>query len=91
MLTIKYSAVKLSNYDVTLSSSAAGESYLNWKKRGLIPKMAKVQTYLSEICYRYNRRFWEKELFDRLVKACISTQTITHSDLVRGHQSIHRY
>ena len=50
-----------------------------------------LQAYLSEICYRFNRRFWEKELFDRLVKACISAQTITHGDLVRGQQSIHRY
>ena len=26
-----------------------------------------LQSYLSEICYRFNRRFWEMELFDRLV------------------------
>ncbi|MCX5893451.1 MAG: IS1595 family transposase, partial [Deltaproteobacteria bacterium] len=33
------------------------------------------------ICYRFNRRFWEKELFDRLVKACISTETVTYHQL----------
>lgn len=46
-----------------------------------------LQAYLSEICYRFNRRFWEKELFDRLIKACISTETITHDQLVSGEKS----
>lgn len=40
-----------------------------------------LQSYLSEVCYRFNRRFWEKELFDRLVQACISTQTITYQQI----------
>ncbi len=37
---------------------------------------------LSEICYRFNRRFWEKEFFDRLVHACVPTGAITYSELV---------
>lgn len=41
-----------------------------------------LQGYLSEICYRFNRRFWEKELFDRLIKACVMTETITYRSLV---------
>ena len=41
-----------------------------------------LQSYLSEICYRFNRRFWEKELFDRLIQACIVTETMTYNDLV---------
>jgi transposase-like protein len=41
-----------------------------------------LQSYLSEVCYRFNRRFWEKELFDRLVQACISTDTITYNELI---------
>lgn len=41
-----------------------------------------LQSYLSEICYRFNRRFWEKELFDRLVQACLSTETITYTQLI---------
>jgi hypothetical protein len=41
-----------------------------------------LQAYLSEITYRFNRRYWEKELFDRLVKACVSTGTVTYSQLV---------
>jgi len=40
-----------------------------------------LQAYLSEFCYRFNRRFWERELFDRLVKACISSETITYRQL----------
>ena len=47
-----------------------------------------LQSYLSEICYRFNRRFWERELFDRLIKACVSTETITYSQLVKNENSI---
>ncbi len=42
-----------------------------------------LQRYLSEICYRFNRRFWEKELFDRLVTACASTGTLTYHQLTK--------
>jgi hypothetical protein len=41
-----------------------------------------LQSYLSEVCYRFNRRFWEKELFDRLISACVSTKTVTYPELV---------
>jgi hypothetical protein len=47
-----------------------------------------LQSYLSEVCYRFNRRFWEKELFDRLVKACVSTRTITYPELVDADNSL---
>lgn len=43
-----------------------------------------LQSYLSEICYRFNRRFWENELFDRLVQACILTDTLTYNQLTRN-------
>ena len=43
-----------------------------------------LQKYLNEVCYRFNRRFWEKELFDRLVTACCSTDTVTYDQLVQG-------
>ncbi len=29
-----------------------------------------LQAYLSAIAYRFNHRFWKKELFDRLIQAC---------------------
>lgn len=47
-----------------------------------------LQSYLSEICYRFNRRFWERELFDRLVKACISTETVTSHQLMNTDDPI---
>jgi len=47
-----------------------------------------LQTYLSEVCYRFNRRFWEKELFDRLVQACISTETLTYKELTQNNEPI---
>ena len=40
-----------------------------------------LQAYLSEFCYRFNRRFWERELFDRLVTACVFSETITYRRL----------
>jgi hypothetical protein len=42
-----------------------------------------LQAYLAEVCYRFNRRFWERELFDRLVKACVSTGTLTYYQLTK--------
>jgi hypothetical protein len=47
-----------------------------------------LQSYPSEVCYRFNRLFWEKELFDRLMRACGSTETITYSQLVKTEDSV---
>lgn len=41
-----------------------------------------LQKYLSEVCYRFNRRFWQKETFDRLLAACASTTTVTRKELM---------
>ncbi len=41
-----------------------------------------IQRYLSEVCYRFNRRFWQREAFDRLLVACMSTTTITRDELM---------
>lgn len=41
-----------------------------------------LQRYLSEVCYRFNRRFWEREAFHRLLYACASTTTITRNELM---------
>lgn len=40
-----------------------------------------LQRYLDEAMYRFNRRFWEPTLFDRLLNACLITNTITFSEL----------
>jgi len=56
------------------------KSVIRGTHRGVSPKH--LQSYLSEVCYRFNRRFWEKELFDRLIRACVSTPTVTYGELV---------
>ena len=40
-----------------------------------------LESYLNEICYRFNRRFWERELFDRLIQACLSSDGVTYAEL----------
>jgi len=86
----------MSHYKVVLRDPKAAGKLLPWIHRVISNAKAVIrgshrgvsekhlQAYLSEICYRFNRRFWEKQLFDRLVKACVSTQTINQYDLIRG-------
>jgi hypothetical protein len=40
-----------------------------------------LQRYIVEYCYRFNRRFWASQLFDRTLVACAGTQTITFAEL----------
>lgn len=40
-----------------------------------------LKRYLPEFCYRFNRRFWESQMFDRLLTACVNTNTITLAEL----------
>lgn len=35
-----------------------------------------LQSYLSEYCYRFNRRFWQSQLFDRLLGVCAKHKAI---------------
>ena len=42
-----------------------------------------LQRYLDEFCYRFNRRFWEGQLFNRLVTACVGCETITYKELTK--------
>ena len=85
----------LSHYKVVLKDPQAAGKLLPWVHRVISNAKAVIrgshrgvsekhlQSYLSEICYRFNRRFWERELFDRLIKACVSTETITYLDLIK--------
>jgi transposase-like protein len=41
-----------------------------------------LQRYLDEFCYRFNRRFWEGQLFNRLLNACIVCNSITYKNLI---------
>lgn len=42
-----------------------------------------LQAYLDEFCYRFNRRHWEHQLFDRLVTACANSQGIRFAELTK--------
>jgi hypothetical protein len=41
-----------------------------------------LQRYLTEVCYRFNRRFGERQSFHRLLNACASTNIITRNELM---------
>ncbi|TSA24916.1 DDE transposase, partial [bacterium] len=40
-----------------------------------------LQSYLDEFCYRLNRRFFENQLFDRLLNASVLSKGITYAEL----------
>lgn len=40
-----------------------------------------LQRYLDEFCYRFNRRFWPGQGFDRLLLACSRSGTVTYAEL----------
>jgi transposase-like protein len=42
-----------------------------------------LQSYLSEFCYRFNRRFNESLITDKLLLACLNTSSITYAELTR--------
>ena len=46
---------------------------------GVSPKH--LARYLGEFCYRFNRRFWEPQRFNRMLHACFNSATITFSEL----------
>jgi hypothetical protein len=35
-----------------------------------------VQEYLNEFCYRFNRRFWEDQMPNGLLKLCIAQKPV---------------
>jgi len=43
-----------------------------------------MQAYLDEYCYRFNRRFFEGQLFNKLLNACVSAYTVTYDELIAG-------
>src|SRR5208337_4109965 len=46
---------------------------------GVSPKH--LPRYLAEFCYRFNRRFWELQMFNRMLHACLNSSSITFSEL----------
>lgn len=41
-----------------------------------------LQSYLDEFCYRFNRRSFKGELFNRLIHCCLECRTITYPELI---------
>lgn len=42
-----------------------------------------LQRYLDEFCYRFNRRTWQGQLFDRLITACAKSKGLTYAELTQ--------
>ena len=90
----------MTHYKVVLRDPKAAGKLLPWVHRLISNAKAVIrgahrgvsgkhlQSYLSEVCYRFNRRFWERELFDRLVKACVVTDTITYAQLTNARGNV---
>lgn len=78
---------------VVLMKDKAGLNQLNWVHslianikgniRGVHHGVGRkhLGRYLGEFCYRFNRRFWHSELFNRTLFACTNTPTITFAEL----------
>jgi transposase-like protein len=84
----------LSHYKIAFLNSETADRLIPWinsiianakdvilkKHRGISEKY--LHAYLSEIVYRLNHRHWEKELFDRLIHACLQTNIVNDNNLV---------
>jgi len=66
-------ACRLLPWIYTVISSA--KSVIRGTHRGVSEKH--LQAYSSEIMYSFNRRFWEKELFDFLIQACVTAENMS--------------
>jgi transposase-like protein len=42
-----------------------------------------LQAYINEFCYRFNRRKFKGQWFDRLLECCVFSKTITYPELTR--------
>ena len=70
-------AVKVLPWVHALIANAKGN--LRGVHHGVSPNH--LSLYLAEFCYRFNCRFWESQIFNRILNACILTSTITLADL----------
>lgn len=61
----------------TLISNA--KSFIAGTFHGLDKKH--LQAYLDEFCYRFNRRKWHSQLFNRLLHACVNGPVITYAEV----------
>ena len=47
-----------------------------------------LQRYLFEACYRFNRRYWNHQMFDRLLFACTVGKSITRDELLAPNPTV---
>jgi len=77
-LTIKTGASPLPWVHTIIANA---KSFVGGTFHGLAPKH--LQAYLDEFCYRFNRRFWEGQLFNRLLAACLGYPPTTYGELTK--------
>lgn len=41
----------------------------------------RLSRYFSEFCYRVNQRFWEPQMFDRILTVCLNSSTIMYAKI----------
>ena len=61
----------------TIISNA--KSFIEGTFHGLDEKH--MDLYLAEFCYRFNRRFWPDQIFNRLASACLRCARISYTEL----------
>jgi len=62
------------------------DTYFGAQKPGKRGRGARGKTKASkplpaEFCYRFNRHFWNPQMFNRMLPACLNTATITFAEL----------
>ena len=70
-------AVKVLPWVHTLIANIKGN--IRGVHHGVSPKH--LPRYLAEFCYRFNRRFCEPQMFNRMLHACLNTSAIKFSEL----------
>jgi hypothetical protein len=70
-------AVKVLSWGHTLIANIKGN--MRGVHHGVSPKH--LPRYLAEFCYHFNRRFWEPQMFNRMLHVCLNSPTITFSEL----------
>ena len=59
---------------------ANAKAVISGPHRGVSAKH--IQRYLTEVWDRFNRCFWQRQSFHRLLNACASTNAITREELM---------
>ena len=57
------------------------KAFIDGTFHGLGPKH--LQRYLDEFSYRFNRRFFHKQIFGRILSSCLATGPLTYAELTR--------